>query len=294
MSSNFTRQTNRTALRSFLIIAACFASIAVRSETRPVVGHVLDLSGDWYLYASAAANAESEPLSKWQDLPVRAVVRVKSPTAYDYIRIVDAHLSVMIERSCRDVNKCAQPIYLPKSADEQAGNDAFAQALRQVWSMLAGGDYERSMHRMRDVAPLFVEAVAPLADGKLDLRDAMHGARKGRYLLATCKQEATCADAGDRSVFLEFDWNPEAPAGVGVGKSPTGLYEISSRETPEQHGLPLSLRLLGCASGSYPSARDALAKLKTTTDRWQETPEVTHSFLRAYLAQLGKSGVCTG
>jgi hypothetical protein len=32
----------------------------------------------------------------------------------------------------------------------------------------------------------------------------------------------------------------------------------------------------------------------TLTDKWRETPETTHSFLRAYLAQLGKSGVCAG
>src|SRR5438094_594638 len=115
MSINLGSQTNRHTLRSLLIIVIILTSHAARSETRPIVGHVLDLSGEWHLYMSAAGAAEPKPLSKWQDLPARAVVRVKSPSVYDYIRIVDQHLTVMIETFCRDLSKCAQPIYLPSS-----------------------------------------------------------------------------------------------------------------------------------------------------------------------------------
>jgi hypothetical protein len=294
MSSNLGSQTNRHTLRSLLIIVIILASHAARSETRPIVGHVLDLSGEWYLSMSAAGDAEPKPLSKWQDLPARAVVRIKSPSVYDYIRIVDQRLTVMIETFCRDLSKCAQPIYLPSSADKQPGNDPFAQVLRSIWKMLASGEYERSMHRVRDVAPVFFEAVAPLRDEKLNLADAMIGIGKGTYFLAPCKQEASCTDAGDRSTFLEFDWNPETPMSVEVSKNPTGLYEVTSRESGVQRGLALSLRILGCASKPYPSARDALARVKTMTDKWQETPEITHTFLRAYLTQLSKSGVCAG
>jgi hypothetical protein len=270
------------------------ASAIARSETPPIVGHVLDLNGDWYVYMSAAGDAEGKPLSKWQELPAQAVVRIKSPSVYDYIRIVDQHLTIIIEKSCRDISKCFQPIYLPQAAHEQQGNDILAAALQQVWNLLAGEEYERSMHRVRDMVPTFFEAVAPLRDGGLDLAEALHGIRGGRYLLGPCEEEVNCEATRDRSSFVEFDWKPEtATTPVQIGKSPSGLYEVASLEPTPRQGLALSFRILGCTSESYPSVRAAFASVQTLTREWQESPETTHSFLRAYLAQLARSRVCT-
>jgi len=268
-------------------------SAATRSEIRPVVGHVLDLNGDWHLHASSAGDEASGKLSKWQDLPAQGVVRVKSPSADDYITIVDQRLRPLIERACRVVSRCAQPIYLPKSADAPSGTDAFASALRQVWSLLAGGDYERSMHRVRG-AGRFSEGIAPLRDGRLDLGEAMRGVGRGRYSLSVCEQEASCEPEGNRDArqTVAFDWNPEATKIVTLGDRRPGLYEVSSAAGAP--GPRVSVRILVCAWQSYPAARAAFRETQASAEKWGNAAadETTHAFLRAYLAQLARAGVC--
>jgi hypothetical protein len=107
----------------------------------------------------------------------------------------------------------------------------------------------------------------------------------------------TCSHAGEHGTVesLEFNWNREPAIIVDIGGRGPGLYEATGPKAVGQPaGLQVSARILGCASRSYPSARAAFANLQALTNKWQDAtePETTHAFLRAYLAQLARAGVC--
>jgi hypothetical protein len=252
----------------------------------------LELSGDWQLYSSGASGAQSQALSKWQGLPAGGVVRVKSPSEDDFITIVDPRLEVLLKRSCLKVTTCFQPIYLPNAPNRPSGTDALALALQEVWGLLTGGEYELSMHRVRGAAR-FSEGVGALRDGRLDLGEAMHSIPKGRYSVAPCKPEANCEPAGDRGK-VEFDWDPGSTTLVEIGPRQPGLYEVNLEDRADQGAgrLQISVRILACTPPSYPSARVAFQKVRTSTAKWEDATDTTHAFLRAYLAQLARAGVC--
>jgi hypothetical protein len=102
-------QVRRYALRGLLaLVIAIVANSVVRSE--PTVGYVAELSGHWFLYPSRRGNPQELSLGK--DLPARGVVRVKSPSSDDYIRIAKLRGEPLDERFCRVMNMCFKPIYL--------------------------------------------------------------------------------------------------------------------------------------------------------------------------------------
>jgi hypothetical protein len=178
------------AVRALLATFGLLASLhlSAHAETLPVIGHVLDLRGDWRLYSSGSGEEQSQALSKWQDLPSGSVIRIRSPSVSDYITIVDQRMEILVQRRCHAVAKCFQPIFLPSLPDDRSGADVFVLALRQVWPLLAGGDYERSMHRMRRGA-LYTESVAELREGGLDLGEVMRALRQGRYFLSAASRK---------------------------------------------------------------------------------------------------------
>jgi hypothetical protein len=281
--------------RQRLLAVAIFVAVtaSARGEIQPVVGHVVELNGDWFVYASARGDARSQRLSKWQDLPAGGVVRIKSPSTGDYINIVDENAQELIERLCSPIDQCFPPLYLPQSADEKSSTDPFGAALRQVWNLLSGGEYEPSMHRVRGLL-LQSEGVVPIVDGGIDLGEPMHGIIKGRYTLATCKQEATCEQEANPKPGEQvvFDWSPELTTIALVGRLPPGLYGISSEDGSDQgaSGLKISVRILVCASQAFSSTRYAFRKTRMLADKW--SGETAHAFLRAYLVQLNRSGIC--
>jgi hypothetical protein len=290
----------RDTLRGFLALMSFLAGMAsLHSEARPIIGHVLDFRGDWYLYGAEGGDAQSRKLSKWQELPAGGIVRVKSPAVDNYIVLVDQRLKIFVERSCRAESNCSQPIYLPKSSDEISGTDAYAVALRKIWKALLGDPYERSMHRVRGMTSLS-EGIAPIRDGEIDLAEPMRGISKGKYALLACRQRKSCELERNRDSqeTLTFDWDPALATTVTVGRrGHPGLYEVraSQEPGPSASGVEVSVRILVCGSQSYPPALASFRRLQAITDKWGEaaTPETAHSFLRAYLSQVATAGACT-
>jgi tetratricopeptide (TPR) repeat protein len=131
-----------------------------------------------------------------------------------------------------------------------------------------------------------LEDITSLRNGQLDLGDAMHGISKRRFTLLPCTQEADCELEGNRDPrrAVSFDWNPELTTVVAVGNR-SGLYEVTSGDASGQDvaGPKISLRILACASHSYPSARAAFQEIQTLVEKWEKaSSETVHSFLRAY------------
>jgi len=289
-----TRRYKRQRLLALAVLVVMIPS--VHSEIQPVVGHVVELNGDWSVYDSARGDAQSHKLSKWQQLPAGGVVRIKSPSTGDNINIVDENAQELIERLCNPVEHCLEPIFLPQSVAAKSG-DFFKAVLRQAWNLLPpllpGDDYEPSMHRVRGLR-LQSEGVVPIRDGGIDLGEPMHSIIKGRYTLAACNPEATCQqEASPRpEETVVFDWNPELTTIALVGPLPPGLYVISPVEAPDQgaSGLKISVRLLVCASKAFASTRSAFQSTQMLADSWSS--ETAHAFLWAYLVQLNRSGIC--
>jgi hypothetical protein len=299
MVPSLSGQSKWRSLLALLVLAGILAGPGLaRNEAGETIGHVLDLSGDWHVYQSdAGTDGQSRPLTKWQDLPAGGVLRITSPSADDYITIVDLQMKVFVERSCRLVHNCFQPIFLPKVSSELAGTDVFELALRRSWELLSGGTYERSMHRIRGSTPVLSEGVTQIRNGRIDVGEAMRAAVGGRYALLACGDDPGCGMDTNARGRLAFRWNPQRPAPVTAGNRPAGLYEIRSAEDSDQadSGSTLSVRILVCAPRSFPLTLAAFQATQSLTDKWGSaaSPPTRDTFLRAYLAQLASAGTCT-
>ena len=296
MSDQLGRKASRYKRQRLLALAILVAAtVPVYSEpkpvveSKPVVGHPVDLNGDWFVYDSTRGDETAKKLTKWQDLPPGGVIRIKSPSIGDYINIIGRDLKQLEERICNPVERCFQPIYLPWSADDEPATDVFVAA---ALNLLAGAENERSMHRVRGLL-LQSEGVVSVRDGGIDLGEPMHGIIKGRYVLAACNQEVTCEQEAITNSQKEvvFDWSPDLTPIPLVGRLTPGIYSITPTEGSDQSaGSRISVRILVCASRAFASTEAAFHKVRMLADKW--SGESAHAFLRAYLVQLNRSGIC--
>jgi len=253
------------------------------------IGHVLDISGDWYLYVGGADSNEGQKLSRWQDVPAAGIIRIKTPSKDDHISIIDIHLNVLVERKCASSESCYQPIFLPANLTESGILEETSALLNGAWNLLWGEPYQSSLFRTRGAAPLLDEGVAPIVNGEADLRGLMQGMSSGKYSLVEYRGQSPEDRVVESTVF---DWNPATPAAISIGNRKPGVYEISSVVSVNQDNLSrLSLRVLLSTSKDYLVAADSFKKVRSLTDKWAGAtdPTTVHDFLRAYLSQLAKA-----
>lgn len=270
------------------LLSIVIAASPMRAQSP--IGHVVDLKGDWYLYADSAAGNPTLKLAQWQDVPAGGVIRIQSPSTDNYITVVDPHLNIIAQRKCENLNTCYQPIFLPRTLKETGPADELASLARKAWTLLWGEPYQQSFHRVRGVAPRLAEGVAPVVNGRVDLREVMQHVPNGRYSLAAYQKQAAKHKHGEATAF---DWDPETTTAVSIGNRKPGLYEISSLE-PADESLPsagVSVRVLLCAPQQYSRALASFQKAQGQTDQWANAtaPETIHVFLRAYLTELAKA-----
>ena len=280
--SQFARALNRTSLVR-LGILICLATTAASAAAQNVIGHIVDVKGDWYLYPQGAESAQAQKLAKWQDVPAGGVIRISSPTTDDYISIADNHLNILVEKKCVGPNACYEPIFLPRNLSENDFSQSLDSLLPKVWALLWGEPYETSLHRTRG-GSLFNEAIASLMDGQVNLEDLMQPLPKGRYSVAAYDSKST----GPRAETTSFLWGPSNQAPV-LPLAP-GLYEISL--SPGGDGDQLVLNLSVCVlvvhSDMYAGAKAEFQRVQTSTEQWASvaSSETIHDFLRAYLSEL--------
>jgi hypothetical protein len=280
--SSFVEVLARRAALVSLRILICLVTATSPTVAQNVIGHVLDLKGDWYLYAQGAESDQAQRLAKWQDVPAGGVIRITSPTADDSISIADTHLNILVERKCAGPNACYEPIFLPRSLKETNFSQSLDSLLPKVWALLWGEPYETSLHRTRG-GSLFDEAIAPLMDGQVNLEESMQHLPNGRYSVAAYNSKST----GPRTP-ISFMWEPSNQAAV-LPLAP-GLYEISLSPAGDgdQPILNLSVCVLVVQSDMYPAARAEFQRIRASTERWATvtSAETVHDFLRAYLSEL--------
>lgn len=268
-------------------ILICLMTIVSPVVGQTIVGHILDIKGDWYLYPEGAESVKNVKLSKWQDVPPGGVIRITSPSRDDYISIADIHLNILVERKCAGPNTCYQPIFLPRSLKENEFSESIDSILPKVWAVLWGEPYETSLHRTRGASPLFDEEIAPLVKGELNLKQLMNPMPNGTYSVVAYHPKLS----NQRTEINSFSWEPTANTAPVLTLTP-GLYEISLSTKEGYQPLPnVSMRLLVMQSEDYPVARTAFQKVRASTEKWASaaSPETVHAFLRAYLSELSSA-----
>jgi len=264
------------------ILAAAWTSLAPASAQN-TVGYVLDLSGEWNLYAGGAEDPHAQPIAKWQDLPAGGVLRISTPATTDFVTIADRVGVIFIQKSCRERSDCATPVFLPSAA---AAPDGGVTVLNSVWKLLWGDPYQQSLHRVRGLTAYMGEGVAQISDGKASLRPIMQSLAKGTYSLASY--------GGQGGVGTPFQWDPASNDPVTVGSEAPGLYEIALVAPADKAALSkdVSLRVLLCAPPQYNEAATSFDKAKALTASWGSAASrsTVHAFLRAYLAGEAQGG----
>jgi len=278
----------RSILRGLCTLILTLISALSLPAQNATIGHVteIDEHGKWYVYADANSNQRWR-LRKWQDVPAGGVIRIESPAAGAHIALVDIYLKPLIAKTCETANTCYQPIFLPLTL--AGAPDELSQIYRKVFHRLLGEPYQPSMHRMRGAATRLDEGVAPLENGRVDLRKVMIHMPPGKYSLQTYGPQAATAKP---SGAVNFDWNSQTTA-ISIGNRRPGLYEISLLEAADLDAptSSASLRVLLCSSPQYASLLAAFERAQALTDGWGSTVsrETGHAFLRAYLAELAES-----
>lgn len=270
------------ALLSLLMMSpATYAQIAI--------GHVVDISGDWYLYPKGAESNEAQKLSRWQDVPPGGVIRVKSSSGDDSITIVDTRLNILVEKRCASPDACYQPIILPLGSKGSEISEEVESLLDRVWGLLWGEPYQSSLYRTRGTAPLLSEGVVPISNGEVDLGEIMGSTLKGKYSLLAYQG----GPVEGRAPAIAFDWDPDVAKGIAMGDRLPGLYEISLVSLADRYLLApdISIRVLICTSQDYAVKSGSFQHVLSLTEQWTDAvvPETRHAFLRAYLAELART-----
>ena len=277
---------------SLLIGCLLFASSGARSANVQVIGHVVGLNGDWEYYTDAAAENPAGKLRISAPVLSEGLIRIRSPSAYNYITIVNTQLQVIISKRCQPIQSCFQPIFLHDFITTQISvDDTLIALLSQAWASLFEDRYLESFHRERG-ASQFTEGVALIVDGQVDLGEVMLEIGEGKYSLSRSSYQNEATGLA-REGGVEFDWDPKKPEIVAIGDRAPGLYEINSVEKSEE--LFRRQRILGeillCTMPKYAQVVARFRTIHLSTDKWAGAvmPETIHAFLRAYLAELSKT-----
>jgi hypothetical protein len=280
--------------RSLILLAMLMMAPGVGAQDR--IGHVVDIKGDWYFYPGSAESSEAHKLSKWQDVLPGGVIRIKLPSAGDYITIVDVHLSMLVDKKCDSPNRCNQPIFLPHTASENGVSTELDSLLDRAWALLWGESPTASLYRVRGATPLLNEGVAllPHEHGKVDLAGLMTNMPKGRYLITAHRDPAgRKISGGDAN---SFDWDPSVSTTASIGNRPPGIYEISLLQPKgDVPGERISVRVLLCSPNDYPETAASFERVRSQTATWvgAASLDTTHEFLRAFLTQAATAKTTT-
>jgi hypothetical protein len=281
--SAFIAASDRMRLRRvFVLLCLALVAPATRMLAQDSIGHILELVGDWTLYPSPEHPEQAQAVLPDQDVIAGAVMRLRTPSPSASITVVDRSSGrILAERDCRR-DDCQKPLEIP---DTTRGDSELAPFLDRVWRLMAGDPYRLSMHRSRGGAPILDEGVVLLTRGNADVANAMRHAPKGRYGIERYSNQTAAG-----KLVAAFDWNPDRPTLVPIGREPDGLYEIRLRHAtgPYLADATVSVLILLCDQQAFRTVdarfRAAIALTDTWGDRVQ--PETVHAFLRSGLIDL--------
>jgi hypothetical protein len=286
---NCCRVVRQIAPLGLFFIGICCSVSMARSEEATASGHVLDLDGNWYLFANAMAEGSTVKLRKWDAISAHSMIRIIDPTSDNFITVVGPNLDIVLQQYCRKPSACYQPIMLPQPAGAPDVDNEISSIVDRALAILVKEPPLLAMVRMRGGSPQFAEGVVTVVDNTADLGPVMGHVDKGRYTLSLYDNKSENRN-GQRA--FTFDWDPEKETTVSLGGWTPGLYDIlpaASSNGMETSGI--AIRVLLCAEPECSHAVSSFQNVRASTDKWIDmaSPETIHEFLRAYLAELANS-----
>lgn len=256
---------------------------AVPAGAQEHVGHVLDVEGVWYLDGRSR-----QTLSRFDEVPAGGVIRIQSPSRYDYIKIAYSNGEILNKR-CRNQGECDQPILLPRTAQRRAS--AWNIIMEAAMGLFRRNPGKYSVHMVRSDRGKLWEAVVQTKNGQVDLAPVFNGMNKGTYHVRFERRspDGKPADAGSGEP-VTVNWDPAVPSPILISKLQPGLYEmvLLERRDAEYKPTPESAWFLVSDHEQYAQTASSFREAIRLTATWrEETDEATvRSFLRAFLDHL--------
>lgn len=279
------RVLNPEGLIALLTLSALLLIAPSIQAQQQHIGYVIDMEGRWL----AGVNPVRE-LRKGDQLRARDVIRIESPTPYDYIVIAGFNEDIIARRYCSNAGDCNRPLRLRRPAE--SSNSILGAILGSVMGLLRGepGRYVALGQRGDELS----EGVVLIKDGRVDLNTVFAGHGGEQYYLRL----RAIAPSGKPSANswigpIVFNWEPGKSSPVAIQGIEPGLYELALLERSDNEYMPTGSSAWILASGPREYRRLSLSFRRAVklTRKWGKaiTPEAARSFLRADLDHLART-----
>jgi len=265
-----------------VLLAAFCASSPVKAQEGRVVGHVLDVEGEWYLDGQPG-----QTLSRGRELPASGIIRIPTPSRFAYI-IVRYADNQIINRRCNR-GECEQPILLPRAIRRQTSLRYFI--IEKMMGVFRRNPAGPSVSAGRSADGALREAVVQIKDGQVDLAPVFSEMNEGTYYVRVERKtpDGKTADGGSTKP-IEVKWNSATATTTPAAKLQPGLYELVLLEKRGAEFRPTITTAWFLAGNLEQYAQTVAPFCEATrlTATWQgDVSEGTaRSFLRAFLIHL--------
>jgi hypothetical protein len=272
----------RFAISLFLLLLLLFSFVSINAQDR-VIGHVLELEGEWYL-----DGRPGQPLSPGNELPAGGVVRIPSPSRYSSIVIIYSANKQAVRKQCRNPGECQQPIILPRAVQRESSllDSLYEGAMK--W--LRGSQPIPKPHAGKSSDGKLREAVLEVAGGQVDLAPVFKEMSKGTYYVQLeSKIAGTSKTESLRANPIEVKWESGVATMIQSTAINPGVYEIVvlGRSGPEYNPTLTTAWFLVSSAEQYGQAAAQFREVNNSIATWKDVPEETSRvFLRALLIHL--------
>lgn len=248
-----------------------------------MVGHVLDVEGEWYLDGRSG-----QALSKGEELPSGGVIRISSPSRFAFI-IIRYSDNQIISRRCRNQGECEQPILLPRAI--QRATSFWDSITEKAMRVMRRDPVSSSVNAGRSANGVLREAVVQLKDGQVDLAPVFTEMIEGTYPVRVERRtSAGQAAEGGSTKPIEVRWDSATATTTPAAKLQPGLYEVVLLEKRGAEYKPTLTTAWFLASGldQYAQSVGPFCEATRLAATWRDDVNegTVRTFLRAFLIHL--------
>jgi hypothetical protein len=268
-----------------LFVAFSFAHTSGAQERSNVVGHVLDIEGEWLLDGRT-----NQALGKGEELQGGGVIRIHSPSSYAFI-IVRYADNQIVKRYCRNRGECDQPILLPRSV--QQPSSFLGSIVARGMAMFRRDPVSPSVNAGRSADGTLREAVLQIKDGQIDLSNVFSEMKNGAYdvrLERRMSDGTALAGVASQPMQMQVKWDSGKATTTPAMNLQPGLYELTILEKRGGEYKPTLATAWFLAGNPEQYAQTVVqfSEAARLTATWKkDVSEATaRSFLRAFLIDL--------
>jgi hypothetical protein len=273
----------RGAVGFLTLIALLLSGSSVQAERH--IGYIIDIEGRWQLGVNPA-----QELSRGSQVPAGGVIRIESPTPYDYIVISNFSGDIIARRQCSNPGDCNRPLRLPRPVESH--NSIFGAIIGSVMSLFGGEPDRYSVHGQR--GDELSEGVVLIKDGQVALDPVFAGRGSERFYLRLRAVAPRGRPLTEPWIGpITFNWEPGKSSTASFEGIKPGLYELALLERSGNEYIPTGSTawILASRPKQYRRLSLSFQKAVSLTQKWGKaiTPEAARSFLRADLDYLART-----